>query len=412
MSTPVSYAGTKAILGVGNGVVSNNVDPYPRPSKVTIEGKKFMMNGQEWKPSGFQGEQPGTANDEATRWIDGGKANRDDIVTLHRFRRHLGGNCVRTWAHMWAVMRGDSYAQLEVNPVGMDLLMFQIEEAAKLGMSTYLTLNTHFHGAGSVGMPAWYQNHDASDETERWATQQAHCEAVVSEVVKRGFQDYVFAYDLINEPFNRASAADYFGPEAFEPGTGLYYNASLSIRSDADSDDTLAWATQIAGAIRTIDPYALITGGHLTTKSANGTPQTGGSFALDLMDDLFDFHSPHISPVLDAVDEAVTGTLNWVNGTSKPVMIAENHAINNFGNKEQNADFIQRVADDLQGIIGFLPYALIEDLEDPENYPDGSVMPPEIASGTLEEQVKWALQWAAALAISENISRIKMGDTV
>jgi hypothetical protein len=403
MSKAVRYGGTAVLLNGPDTAIVVPENTYSRPTKVTISGKNFIKDGVEWKPFGFQGEQPGDHNGESTRWSNGTSQSEVEIDALNRFRKHLGSNCIRVYAHQWAVMEGGSYAALQVRQAGMDKLMYQIESAARLGMHTYLTLNVHFHGAGSVDMPTWYQNHGEADETEHWNTQQATCEAIVSEIVSRGLQDCILAYDLINEPpsLPRPEATDYFGPEAFVPGTGLYYNAVLSMRSDADSSDILAWATQMSNAIKAIDPDALVTGGHLTLKGPDGTPITEGSFSLDLMDDLFDFHSPHISPSSGQIDANVSGTFNWVNSTSKPVMIGENHAIATLGNREENKEYLRRVGPHLQGVIGFLPYALLTDLES-DVYPDMITMPPEIASGTSEEQGAWYVQNEGTLALLES----------
>lgn len=396
MITPIKHGGKLIKLGTG-GVVAIPSGSSSWPSKITIIGNKFYMNGRQWKGVGFQGQQPLTHQDEIDGLTAVGPAYNSGETNRNKFRKHLGANFTRQYGHQWALLQGDSFENLEANPVAMDNLMQHVLSAAEQGISSIITSNNTW--LGSVGVPAWYDAYTDADETERWAVQQFCLESIVQAVVDRGYEDFVLGYELISEPAITIGGT-YYGLEWED--SGLFYVPNVSIKVGADNTDAAAWATQMVSAIKAIDPNALTTIGQLTIKS-NGKPSIGGPFGLANMDSIIDFHSPHISPLYGLVQNGIEGTLDWAYGTSKPVIIGENHAIGTL-NYDENVTFVKGVAPHLSGIMGFAPYY---DGSDVETWPDRYTMPTEIANGTEDEQLAWNVQWAGAAAISDNADFIK-----
>lgn len=406
MTFPYRLAGTRVQLDGSPTLLPD--DPQPPLGKITISGKDFIHKGESWKAIGIQGNKSISHEEEIDILNDVGSYNKQIIDNINDFRQSIGPfNVVREYAHMWAIVdeSGGSIADLKPRPQAIDNLMYRIRSNAARGMHTIICANITW--LGDAGAPSWF---DALTYTNRWEGNQKCLEYIVQAVVDYGLQNEVMAYELTSEPSQSTNpSAEWYGNEAL----GYYYVPNLARGPGVDGNTARDWVTQMVNAVKAIDPDALTTIGQLAIPNpVGGAPQTGGPYAVDNVDDLIDFHSPHISVKTTqgiAVSSTIAGTLDWVDATTKPVMLGEFQALSAGGTGDGAAaftaeldEFLQGAGPSIQGVIGFTPqYDGENDAKFP-TYTEESFLELGLDPEELGDVLPWIIFWEGATSIIRN----------
>lgn len=327
-------------ISIGGQRLSIGGDAIELPlPKITVVGGEFRRLGQEFKSWGYQ--QYSYDFVEAF-YADSDMNSANHVLMADTFRgdQAQGANTVRLRLELWSFIQGSSYATLSVKTTAMNNLIYALDAARANGIYVLLCgMNT----VRPVNAPAWY---DALGNEDRWDVQEYFWSNVAQAIRNAGHSNTILGYDLVNEP--------YIHPSPTEPWYGTGYIGSedhfvccVARGPGVDGTTVRAWITQLATAIRTADPGALVTIGLL--------PYSTGPFGISNIEDLLDFFAPHLYPPSAAFGNPLTlaeclSVANAFGDAAIPTVIGENLP---WGTESENTDCFAVYTTKMKGMISF-----------------------------------------------------------
>lgn len=316
-------------IGIGGTALSL---PMPR---ITVSGKNLVRAGVTFKAFGVQPLYH--------EWIidyfrEGGAAERLDVDSHMRGARVYGANTFRIHLDLWHFISGANYAGLAINTTAFDNFIYLLNAAKKQGIYVLVSGNNCWK---IEDVPAWY---DTLAYADRWDVQQYFFEQLAQAVLDSGNSTTVLGYELLSEPTITDNAAlPYYWGDVFE--VGLYYvqHIARGVVEASQPAVVQAWITQLSGAIKAIDPNALVTIGLISIGGPN--------FGPDNIEGLLDFLSPHLYPPGYLETDLDLDTAEMWAASTLPVVIGESENLN--FTEQLNRDWMDAVMPTVQGYVTF-----------------------------------------------------------
>lgn len=300
---------------------------------VSADGRGFALetSGEPFRPWGFNYDRDDAGRLIEDYWRDEWPVVEGDFAEM----KALGANVVRVHLQFARFMNAPDRA----DEASLARLADLFALAERLGLRIVAT------GLGcyrKADVPAWY---DALDEAARWRAQAEFWRAVAR--VARDSPALLF-HDLMNEPVvaGDGGRADWLG----EPFGGKHYVQFVTLDAKGRPRPEIAreWTRALVGAIREVDPRALVSVG-LVDWSLDRPGLTSG-FVPSVVAPELDLLCVHLYPERGKIDEAI-GILRDFAAEGKPVVVEETFPLKcGIG---EFAEFFDAARPHAAGWIGF-----------------------------------------------------------
>ncbi|MEZ6068025.1 MAG: cellulase family glycosylhydrolase [Planctomycetaceae bacterium] len=321
-------------IALQTALVASSAAAPPRLERVVVseDGSHFVTvpSGERLRLWGVNYDHDDEGRLIEDYWHDEWETVVEDFGEI----RALGGNVVRIHLQVGRFLTAPDKANAEN--------LSQLTRLVELADSASLYLNLTGLGCyHSADVPAWYNE---LDEAARWRAQAFFW----TEVAKAcDGHPAVFCYDLMNEPIIGGNPEQ----QGWTPGElgGKHFVQRLTLTPGDRSREEIAaaWVKQLTSAIREVDDKTLITVGVIPW--AHVFPKAKPLFYGPQVGEPLDFVSVHFYPKQGEVQQALDALAVYQVG--KPLVVEETFPLS--CSLEEQAEFIERAGDEIDGWISF-----------------------------------------------------------